>query len=210
MSRLNSPCLKSRHLQQEAVARSCEEPETRAASPSSMRGYASPKKGLEDEAQQASDQLSAWDAPTRRFGLQTLGLLGPAAVDQLPEMLRLLEDEDPEVRKAAAAAVGRVGGGARELAGALKDPEASVRSEAALALGRLGAQAPRSPRLRRRLLAADVEAQVPPAYENWPCHWALDSVLGCQKPPFHSGAPGLLAAGQLRSLLLGRGRGLLG
>ena len=106
-----------------------------------MRGYASPKKGLEDEAQQALDQLSAWDAATRRFGLQTLGLLGPAAFEQLPDMLRLLEDEDLEVRRAAANAVGRVGGGAPDLGRALKDPEAPVRCEAAVALGRLGAQA---------------------------------------------------------------------
>ncbi|CAK9030503.1 Uncharacterized protein SCF082_LOCUS19230 [Durusdinium trenchii] len=86
-------------------------------------------------AERAADQLSAWDANTRRFALQSLGLLGPKASDHLPEMAKLLEDEEPEVRKAAAQACGRVGGGARDLAMALKDAEAAVRSEAATALG---------------------------------------------------------------------------
>ncbi|CAK8994274.1 unnamed protein product [Durusdinium trenchii] len=117
------------------------------------RGHVSPNKGLaagyaeDDAAERAADQLSAWDANTRRFALQSLGLLGPKASDHLPEMAKLLEDEEPEVRKAAAQACGRVGGGARDLAMALKDAEAAVRSEAATALGRLGSQA--KPQLER-------------------------------------------------------------
>ena len=49
------------------------------------------------EAEAAAEQLCAWDANTRRFGLQSLALLGPAAAEHVPAMAKLLEDEEPEV-----------------------------------------------------------------------------------------------------------------
>ena len=59
------------------------------------------------QAEVAADQLCAWDANTRRFGLQSLGLLGPAAAEHVPAMAKLLEDEEPE----AGMGMGRMGMG---------------------------------------------------------------------------------------------------
>eukprot|EP00930_Biecheleria_cincta_P045271 TRINITY_DN31204_c0_g1_i1.p1 TRINITY_DN31204_c0_g1~~TRINITY_DN31204_c0_g1_i1.p1 ORF type:complete len:549 (-),score=126.10 TRINITY_DN31204_c0_g1_i1:66-1637(-) len=111
------------------------------SSPSSQKATA--EEVADDEAMQAmADQLTSWDHNTRKFGLQALGLQGPAAEDHVPEIAKLLRDEEWEVRKAAAAALGKIGfkaaGEAAELGLALKDEDPSVRAEAAKALSLVG------------------------------------------------------------------------
>lgn len=113
---------------------------------------------VEDPAEVAADQLCAWDANTRRFGLQSLGLLGPAAAEHVPAMAKLLEDEEPEVRRAACAALGRVKGGASDLVKALRDAEAGVRAEAATALG--GQALPAGQLTSLASMAKDVDQEV--------------------------------------------------
>jgi len=57
----------------------------------------SPRFSVPEKAERAADQLCSWDSNTRRFALQSLGLLGPKAVDHLHAVAKLLDDEEPEV-----------------------------------------------------------------------------------------------------------------
>ncbi len=74
------------------------------------------------------------------MALESLGKIGdPTAI--LP-IMRLLDDPSPDVRSAAAKAIGRVGGGAATgavpaLLRALSDPEEDVRHAAAQAIGEI-------------------------------------------------------------------------
>jgi cyclophilin family peptidyl-prolyl cis-trans isomerase/HEAT repeat protein len=72
------------------------------------------------------------------------------------DLLRLLNDEEPRVRRRAALAIGRVGlaEGIQPLADLLKDPEGEVRQMAAFALGLIGDPAAR-PALLAALAGAD-------------------------------------------------------
>ena len=87
----------------------------------------------------AADQLTSWDANTRKFSLQTLGLCGPSADVYSDQVAKCLDDEEPGVRKAAATALGklRASSEASALVAALRDPDAEVRCEAVRALGQV-------------------------------------------------------------------------
>ena len=45
----------------------------------------------------------------RLKGVEVLGRMGSAAEPAVPDLVRLLDDADPEVRKAAARTLGRIG-----------------------------------------------------------------------------------------------------
>jgi cyclophilin family peptidyl-prolyl cis-trans isomerase/HEAT repeat protein len=64
-----------------------------------------------------------------------------------PDLLRLVTDVDPAIRRRAALAIGRVGdsAGGAALVVALADPDADVRASAAFALGLLGAKSAVAP-----------------------------------------------------------------
>ncbi|CAE8620262.1 unnamed protein product [Polarella glacialis] len=89
---------------------------------------------------------------------------GPSAAKYASEIGKLLDDEEPDVRRAAAVALGKVGPAAASqaagLAAALKDEDASVRAAAAEALGVLGREA--SSRYAEKLaaLAGDGDEEV--------------------------------------------------
>lgn len=73
---------------------------------------------------------------------------GPVVVQPpAPDLLRLLEDYDPRVRRRAVMAVGRVGlrEGVQPLVGLLNDPDPELRQLAAFALGLLGDASARDP-----------------------------------------------------------------
>lgn len=74
-----------------------------------------------------------------------LGDMGPAAVDALPALTRLLHYEEPRVRQYAAEAIGTVGQASAEvpaeLVDALGDDDALVRQYAAISVRRLGDRA---------------------------------------------------------------------
>ena len=73
----------------------------------------------------------------------------PAALRPVPDLVDLLADDAPRVRRRAALAVGRVGRseGITPLAVALHDPEPEVRQMAAFALGLIGDEAAAEPLL---------------------------------------------------------------
>jgi HEAT repeat protein len=83
----------------------------------------------------------------RSAAVVALGKIGPAAKGAVPELVRVLRDRQakPDLRRAAAEALGRAEADAAAVAGALtealRDPDAGVRSAAALTLGRIGADA---------------------------------------------------------------------
>ena len=104
-------------------------------------GYAVDKE--QEAMESAADQLTSWDANTRRFSLQTLGLSGPAADTYSDQVAKCLDDEEPAVRKAAAAALGKLQASSEvpALVAALRDADPEVRCEAARALGQVSAKA---------------------------------------------------------------------
>ena len=67
--------------------------------------------------------------------------MGPAAQDAVPDLIRVLQDEDWQVEQAAAKALGEVGPAAKdavpELTRLLRDKSAEVRETAARALERI-------------------------------------------------------------------------
>lgn len=71
-----------------------------------------------------------------------LGLLGPDAVDAVPALIGLLDDEHEIVRTRAVSALGRIGATSPRvvpaLARALRDPDHDTRAAAADALGAMG------------------------------------------------------------------------
>ena len=73
----------------------------------------------------------------------------PVALRPVPDLVDLLEDDAPRVRRRAALAIGRVGRseGIAPLAAALHDPEPEVRQMAAFALGLIGNQEAAEPLL---------------------------------------------------------------
>ena len=71
-----------------------------------------------------------------------MGGIGPAAKDAVPALIKALKDKDFNVRRSAAAAVGKIGPAAKDavpaLIEALKDKDIYVRIGAALLLSRIG------------------------------------------------------------------------
>jgi hypothetical protein len=59
------------------------------------------------------EDLGSEDRATVREALETLGTMGPANEDAVPELARALQDADPMVRAGAARALGRIGPAAR-------------------------------------------------------------------------------------------------
>ncbi|CAE7247183.1 unnamed protein product [Symbiodinium pilosum] len=73
----------------------------------------------------------------------SLGQMGPAAAERLPQLIEALVDKDEDVRSFAAEALGRIGpsaaaAGLPQLLQALEDQVEFVRSSAAESLGRMG------------------------------------------------------------------------
>jgi HEAT repeat protein len=81
------------------------------------------------------------DLFVRRFAAQSLGEIGPSARSASPDLLKVIKDpkEKTEVLEAAATALGKLGGGAKELATVVKDTtlDASVRRAAVESLGQM-------------------------------------------------------------------------
>jgi HEAT repeat protein len=102
------------------------------------------------------------DLPRSAAG--SLAQIGPAAI---PALKTALQDENPQVRRQAARALGKMGPDAEpavpELTAAMNDTDAMVREAAAQALGKIGpAAAPAIPAL---IKAMEEGPQVEPASE---------------------------------------------
>lgn len=95
------------------------------------------------EFETALEQLEAYDGPTKKHGLQTFSSAGDKAKDYAEDIAKLLEDEEADVRVAAAKSLGKVNctKQANNLVYALKDDDKLVRAEAARSLGLLGRDA---------------------------------------------------------------------
>jgi len=95
------------------------------------------------ELEAALEQLEAYDGPTKKHGLQTFANAGGKSKDYAEDVAKLLEDEEPDVRAAAAKCLGRIGvtKQAANLVYALKDENKLVRAEATRAMGVLGRDA---------------------------------------------------------------------
>jgi HEAT repeat protein len=93
-----------------------------------------------------SGELRHPDAQVRRRAALDLGKAGAVSVTAIPKLLRALKDPEPEVREAAASALGDIGPSAWDgvLPGlayrVTDDRSANVRRVAALALGKLARQ----------------------------------------------------------------------
>jgi HEAT repeat protein len=86
---------------------------------------------------------------TRLRAIKSLGKLGQEASTALPVLTLSLDDADPKVREAAAAAIGHIGPAAlTALAGMLTHPDKYVRRNAVWALSKIG---PKAQPLRHRL-----------------------------------------------------------
>ena len=85
-----------------------------------------------------ADALKDPDREVRRAAANSLGALGPAAVDAIPSLAATTTDVDPSVRNATIDSLGRIGSPAAVpvLVQALKDPETA--SLAVRALGSVG------------------------------------------------------------------------
>jgi len=90
-------------------------------------------------------QLSSQDASIRLRVAKALGLLGPAALISIPDLVLVLGDADGDVRRAAQVALrliqpdGRPGEAiVKSIALDLKDPDPVIRATALRALGKLG------------------------------------------------------------------------
>ena len=90
-------------------------------------------------------ELSDPRPQTRRFAVETLGDIGPAAAEAVPEMAELTTDEDGSIRRAAAEALGIAGqktlDAAKPIASLLADSDEWTRRNASHALMRLGPNA---------------------------------------------------------------------
>jgi len=134
-------------------------------------------------------QLFASDPDDRRVAAETLGRIGFGASDATPALVKVLEDEEREVRLAAVRALGGIGPGAveavpallkRELKdSALKSWDADIRQEAAEALGQIGPQA--VPALVEALEGEDGDAR-----------WIAASALGQMGPRAAEAVPALI------------------
>jgi HEAT repeat protein len=78
----------------------------------------------------------------RYWGLLLLGEVGPVAKSAVPDIIPLLGDEGPAIRRQAAMTLGEIGPAAKDavpaLIKALDEKEAAVRFAAAYALGKIG------------------------------------------------------------------------
>ncbi len=90
-------------------------------------------------------QLQSTDASYRLRAVKALGAIGPAARFAVPDLTAALRDADPDVRRAAVAALQLIVPDAppseavvRAIAIDLRDPDATVRLFAVRALGRFG------------------------------------------------------------------------
>jgi HEAT repeat protein len=97
-------------------------------------------------------QLTSPDAQERKNAIDALGDLGPAAKKAVPQLTKLLGDEDEHIRWHALRSLGAIGPDAAPavdaLAERLKDKSPVVRAYAAFALGRIGnASKPAAPAL---------------------------------------------------------------
>jgi HEAT repeat protein len=91
-----------------------------------------------------TERLSSTDIDIRLYGIEALAKLGPRAAPALPELMHLLREEAPAVRRAAALALGQMGPAAlparENLAEmAVTDPDPYVRIAAEAADQTLGA-----------------------------------------------------------------------
>lgn len=89
--------------------------------------------------------LASAEVEDRQHAAETLGRMGPMAVEAVPTLIAALGDERLEVRKAAIDALGKIGPAAAEavpaLVAAFLDSDAYIRHAAATALGEIGPSA---------------------------------------------------------------------
>lgn len=126
-----------------------DDPEVRAAAIAAL-GALARTSGPATLLAHAEPLLASSDAAQRRTGVHLLGEIAtadgratPAAAEAVERLAFALKDADPEVRQAAASAIGALGcrEGVEPLLLALADEAPEVRIAAALALGRLRAEA---------------------------------------------------------------------
>src|SRR5262249_18517532 len=107
------------------------------------------------------------------YAADALGKLGADAKGAVPELLQALYDQDLEVRRSAASALGKLGRSRRDeafdgLLRAVKDPEREGRLAAARALFSRGEPAPAdAPALRLMLADRSPEAREGRVYAAW-------------------------------------------
>eukprot|EP00928_Gymnodinium_smaydae_P053749 TRINITY_DN37675_c0_g1_i1.p1 TRINITY_DN37675_c0_g1~~TRINITY_DN37675_c0_g1_i1.p1 ORF type:complete len:631 (-),score=150.59 TRINITY_DN37675_c0_g1_i1:85-1977(-) len=97
-------------------------------------------------AEVAAKRLQDGDDDVRLRSVDILATIGEGAAAHAVELAQLLEDEDPELRRASAEALGELGSAAvtpyaQMLAARLRDEDEDVCAAAAAALGRLGTAA---------------------------------------------------------------------
>src|SRR5262249_47399824 len=93
---------------------------------------------------EVAKQLNQSDDDKRRIATTLVGDVAQRVVDLVAELTALLEDKEPEIRAAAASALGKLGPAAKGSYPALlhvarNDPDANVRQTAQLAADRVGA-----------------------------------------------------------------------
>ena len=113
---------------------------------------------------------AALEEPKARYwGLLLLGEVGPAAKSAVPDIIPLLGDEGPVIRRQAAMTLGEIGPAAKNavpaLIKSLDDKEAAARFAAAYALGKIGDS--------RQCGARERDDRQRPALLRTVCAWAL-------------------------------------
>ena len=105
----------------------------------SLYGFAQERS---DEIRKHIEDLKSSDYQIHSRATDALRQIGKEAV---PALIAALKDEDADVRRSAATALGKIGAEAKEaipsLTDALKDEDADVRNNAAEALSKIGAKA---------------------------------------------------------------------
>jgi HEAT repeat protein len=90
-----------------------------------------------------ADPLFAWD---KSDAIVTLGKIGPAAKDAVPQLIKILDEKDSDLPRLAAVALGRIGPAAKAAAARLlklsiSDPDEDIREAARTALQRIAPEA---------------------------------------------------------------------
>lgn len=125
----------SRHLQMQSLSDA-----------KSQATPVAPKPVFDDDGRWANDwleQLESYDWQSRRLALQNFAGEGARSLRFVDDVVKVLADEEAEVRKAAACTLGKIGSGAGKkcvspLVRAIGDEDQGVRAEVSRALGLMG------------------------------------------------------------------------
>jgi HEAT repeats/PBS lyase HEAT-like repeat len=97
---------------------------------------------LEPTVCELIDQLKDPDDTVRLRAVATIAVMGPEAVDALPDLIQAVDDGNADIRQVAVVALGEIGPPAKlaisVLIKALQDSDAVLRKRAAVTLGELG------------------------------------------------------------------------